>query len=59
FLSPEGEAVPHEVVWGLFAFGDGFGGGYLRSIPSDRTHDGVVAGARGARGVPIISVEPV
>jgi hypothetical protein len=42
----ESEVGPHEVVWGLYAFGDIWGGGFLRMQPRGRT--GVINSARGA-----------
>jgi hypothetical protein len=37
----------YDVVWGTFCFGEMYGGGFLRMIPSG-TGDGVVNVARGA-----------
>ena len=47
YCTAAGEVVPHDVVWGTFAFGDDYGGGFLRMMPSDRG-DGVINSARGA-----------
>ncbi|HEY0783843.1 MAG TPA: hypothetical protein VGE98_15395 [Thermoanaerobaculia bacterium] len=59
FLSPEGEAMEHEVVWGFFAIGDEFSGGFLRMTPVGRAESGVINGSLfGGRGGPIIAVEP-
>jgi hypothetical protein len=41
-----GHAV-HDVVWGLFCFGDAYGGGFLRMLPRGGG-DGVINAARGA-----------
>lgn len=46
FQSGDTGAVLHDVVWGLFTFGDTFGGGFLRMIPSGR--HGIVNSAQGA-----------
>ena len=40
------EAAPHDVIWGLFVFGDHYGGGFTRLIPRGVT--GVINAARGA-----------
>jgi hypothetical protein len=37
----------HNLVWGFFAFGDSYGGAFLRMMPQDRG-DGVINSARGA-----------
>lgn len=42
----EDDVLPHDVVWGLFAFGEIYGGGFLRMMPSGR--GGVINAARGA-----------
>jgi hypothetical protein len=42
----QGFAV-HDVVWGLFCFGESYGGGFLRMLPSD-AGDGIINSARGA-----------
>jgi hypothetical protein len=49
YLGQAGEmgAVPHEVVWGIFCFGERYGGGFLRMMPCG-TGDGVINSARGA-----------
>jgi hypothetical protein len=48
YLYQRGEsgAMLHDVVWGLFAFGDTFGGGFLRMIPTGL--HGVINSAQGA-----------
>lgn len=48
YLYQRGEsgAMLHDVVWGLFAFGDTFGGGFLRMIPTGQ--HGVINSAQGA-----------
>lgn len=43
----EGAKHPHDVVWGLYAFGNRFGGGFLRMMPKDRG-GGVINSATGA-----------
>jgi hypothetical protein len=42
----QGYAV-HDVVWGLFCFGESYGGGFLRMMPRG-AGDGVINSARGA-----------
>jgi hypothetical protein len=42
----ESEVRPHDVVWGLYAFGDRYGGGFLRMQPCGRS--GVINSSRGA-----------
>lgn len=42
-----GEPVPQLVIWGMFAFSDVYGGGFLRMLPP--SVGGVVNSARGAR----------
>jgi hypothetical protein len=44
--APEGGAVPHDVIWGLFVFGDVYGGCFLRMMPKGRA--GVINRALGA-----------
>lgn len=39
--------VPHDFVWGMFGFGEVYGGGFLRMMPRDRGED-VINTARGA-----------
>ncbi|HYH79788.1 MAG TPA: hypothetical protein VEX86_08320 [Longimicrobium sp.] len=46
FQGRQGGAVRHEVVWALFAFGEHFGGVFLRMQPAG--NGGVVNGCRGA-----------
>jgi hypothetical protein len=46
FQAPAGGVVPHDVVWGLFVFGEHYGGGFTRMTPRDST--GVINAARGA-----------
>jgi hypothetical protein len=38
--------LPHEVVWGIFSFGDRYGGGFLRVLPQGGS--GIVNASRGA-----------
>ncbi len=40
-------AVPHDVVWGTFCFGDRYAGGFLRLMPQGGG-DGIINSARGA-----------
>jgi hypothetical protein len=49
YLYQDGEQgyAEHDVVWGLFCFGDSYGGGFLRMMPRG-TGDGVINSARGA-----------
>lgn len=46
FQAPLGGAVPHDVVWGLFVFGEHYGGGFTRMTPRGST--GVINAAQGA-----------
>lgn len=46
FQAPVGGAVPHDVVWGLFVFGEHYGGGFTRLTPRGST--GVINAAQGA-----------
>lgn len=55
FLSGDGNAVLHDVVFGLFAFGDLFGGAFLRLQP--RGGRGVVNTAGGAEIGLLLEVE--
>ncbi len=58
FLHQHGErgAAPHDVVWGLFVFGERYGGGFLSLRP--RAEDGgVVNLTRGASASVILEVE--
>jgi len=49
YLYQHGErgCAPHRVVWGLFCFGDAYGGGFLRMLPL-AGNGGVINSARGA-----------
>ncbi len=47
--------APHDVVWGFFAFGRRYGGGFLRMLP--KGEHGVVNAARGATESPIFIAE--
>ena len=42
----DGVAVAHDLIWGLFAFGERYGGGVLRMLPQDQ--GGVINNALGA-----------
>jgi hypothetical protein len=55
FLDPQGNVVRHDLVWGLFAFGDTFGGAFLRLQPSDIR--GVINVASGAEIGLLLEVE--
>ena len=48
--------APHEVVWGLFAFGEVYGGGFLRMMPT--VTGGVVNASRGASESVILEGAP-
>lgn len=54
FQSPDGGAVPHEMVWGGFLFGARFGSCLLRGAPHGA---GVVNVNRGARRIVLLEVE--
>lgn len=45
----------HDVVWGLFSFGDTYGGGFVRMLPKE--HGGIVSASRGASQGVILEVE--
>jgi hypothetical protein len=49
FLYQNGESgfCPHDTIWGMFCFGDTYGGGFLRMMPQAGS-DGIVNAARGA-----------
>lgn len=38
----------HDLVWGTFSFGAGYGGGFVRMVPRGKNRSGVVNSARGA-----------
>jgi hypothetical protein len=48
---------PHNLVWGFFAFGNSYGGSFLRMMPQDRG-DGVINSARGASEGLVFEVRP-
>ncbi|HEX2188767.1 MAG TPA: hypothetical protein VHG51_07690 [Longimicrobiaceae bacterium] len=48
FQRGEEGAARFDTIWGLFAFGDQFGGGFLRVQPRSGEHAGVVNTAQGA-----------
>ena len=56
FLAGDGQVARHDVVWGLYAFGELYGGTLLRLQPSGR--GGVVNHARGAQATLLLEVEP-
>lgn len=47
FPDANGAISEHDVVWGFFAFGDHYGGGFLRQVPKYQ-HCGVINAAQGA-----------
>ena len=46
-LTSDLRAIPHDVVWGTFCFGDRYAGGFLR-LMEQGVGDGIVNSARGA-----------
>jgi hypothetical protein len=58
FQSGAEGAAPHDVVWGLFAFGGEYGGAFLRMYPAAGDHDGVVNNRRGADAGALLEIEP-
>lgn len=56
-LDEELGVVPHDVVWGLYAFGGGFRGGFLRVAP--RAKRTLLNVPQGARTLPFLEIEPV
>lgn len=48
FQDGERGTALHDIVWGLFAFGDRFGGSFVRLSPRSSVHQGVVNAHRGA-----------
>lgn len=57
YLFQDGEAgiVPHDLVWGLFAFGGRYGGGFLRLMPTGGP--GVINHALGASEAILFEVD--
>lgn len=55
FQAPQGGCAPHDVVWGLFVFGDAYSGCFVRTMP--RGSEGVINLARGASQTPLFEVE--
>jgi hypothetical protein len=53
FQAREGGAVPHEIVWGAFVFGDRFGSCLLRGAPAGA---GIINVGRGARRIVLLEV---
>lgn len=51
----EGEPQVQNLVWGMFCFGNSYGGGYIRMLPQG-TKDGIVNSGRGAIESPVIEV---
>jgi hypothetical protein len=56
FADGEGNINPQNVVWGMFCFGNRYGGGYLRMLPKG-VRSGVVNSGGGAVEGPIFEVE--
>jgi hypothetical protein len=54
FQGPAGGAVPHDLVWGLFVFGERFGSCMLRGAPAG---GGVVNVTRGGLHIVTLAVE--
>jgi hypothetical protein len=54
FQALEGGAVPHELIWGAFVFGDRFGSCLVRGGPGGA---GIVNVSRGARSIVLLEVE--
>lgn len=52
----EGEVVPHDVVWGVFAFGSRYAGGFLRMMPA-AAEGNVINAAQGASEGLILEIE--
>ena len=55
FLTPKGDVLRHDLVWGLFTFGASFGGVFLRLQP--HAHGGIVNIAGGAEAGLLLEVE--
>ena len=55
FQTSESGAAPHDLVWGLFAYGDTYGGTFLRMLPHG-SH-GVINAAQGAAPAITLDVE--
>jgi hypothetical protein len=55
FQTSESAAAPHDLVWGLFAYGDTYGGTFLRMSP--RGGHGVINAAQGAAPAITLDVE--
>jgi hypothetical protein len=56
FLDDSDEVVLHDLIWGLFAFGEIFGGVFLRLQPC--ANGGVVNTAGGAEVGLLLEIEP-
>jgi len=48
--------APHDAIWGLFVFGNVYGGAWVRVAPLD-TLDGVINGTRGAEQSIVIEID--
>ena len=55
YLGPDGELCPHSVVWGTFAFGPHYGGGFLRMVPTGK--GSIINSARGASEGLILEID--
>jgi hypothetical protein len=55
YQAGESGTGPHDAVWGLFAYGDLYGGGYMRVLPPGNT--GIVNTAHGAAEGLILEIE--
>ncbi len=55
FQASESGAAPHDLVWGLFAYGDTYGGTFLRMLPGGG--HGVINAAQGASPAITLDVE--
>lgn len=49
--------IEHEVVWGLFVFGRGYAGGFLRIIPKTDNIKGVINASQGAQETVFFEVD--
>ena len=58
FPTGPGQVAEHDLVWGFFAFGRHYGGGFLRVAPRGN-HNGVINAAQGALEGLILEKDPV
>ncbi|HYK21085.1 MAG TPA: hypothetical protein VEV42_10145 [Pyrinomonadaceae bacterium] len=56
FADGEGNIKPQNVVWGMFCFGNRYGGGYLRMLPKG-VRSGIVNSGGGAVEAPIFEIQ--